>query len=98
MPHHSGSASGLAPSTPTASGAGDVTGLSGISDNNFDGAEWNTSGNEMWYLPPGPAFFQNMDNSTVSMTAEGLNVGGMDLLEYMAMDEFPLGEHHNNGY
>lgn len=49
--------------------------------------EWNTPGNEMWYLPPGPAFFQNMENSAVAMTAEGVNVGGMDLLEYMVMDQ-----------
>ena len=48
--------------------------------------EWNNAGNEMWYLPPGPAFFQNMENSSVAMTAEGVNVGGLDLLEYMAMD------------
>lgn len=48
--------------------------------------EWNNPGNEMWYLPTGPAFFQNMENSAVAMTAEGVNVGGLDLLEYMAMD------------
>ena len=48
--------------------------------------EWNNPGNEMWYLPTGPAFFQNMENSSVAMTAEGVNVGGLDLLEYMAMD------------
>lgn len=49
--------------------------------------DWTSPGNEMWYLPTGPAFFQNMggDNS-VAMTAEGVNVGGLDLLEYMAMD------------
>lgn len=53
--------------------------------------EWNNPGNEMWYLPAGPAFFQNMGDGTVSMTAEGVNVGGLDLLEYMAMDpvQFP---------
>lgn len=46
----------------------------------------------MWYLPPGPAFFQNMGESGggVSMTAEGVNVGGMDLLDYMAMDQGPF--------
>lgn len=48
--------------------------------------EWNNPGNEMWYLPTGPAFFQNMEHSAVSMTAEGVNVGGLDLLDYMAMD------------
>jgi hypothetical protein len=48
----------------------------------------------MWYLPTGPAFFQNIDNNAVSMTAEGVNVGGIDLLEYMAMD--PM-DHHNFG-
>jgi hypothetical protein len=48
----------------------------------------------MWYLPTGAAFFQNIDNNAVSMTAEGVNVGGLDLLEYMAMD--PM-DHHNFG-
>ncbi|KAJ6785906.1 hypothetical protein PWT90_05547 [Aphanocladium album] len=54
--------------------------------------EWNNPGNEMWYLPAGPAFFQNMGDGGVSMTAEGVNVGGLDLLEYMAMDpvQFPM--------
>ncbi|KAM5353943.1 hypothetical protein ACJ41O_000593 [Fusarium nematophilum] len=53
--------------------------------------DWNNQGNEMWYLPPGPAFFQNMENSSVAMGPEGVNVGGLDLLEYMAMDptQFP---------
>lgn len=60
-------------------------------DNNPD---WANPNNEMWYLPTGPAFFQNIDNNAVSMTAEGVNVGGMDLLEYMAMD--PM-DHHNFG-
>lgn len=51
--------------------------------------DWNNPGNEMWYLPTGPAFFQNMGvggDSSVAMTSEGVNVGGLDLLEYMAMD------------
>ncbi|CAG9991315.1 unnamed protein product [Clonostachys byssicola] len=64
-------------SNPSAPGAGmDVT--------LFD--DWNNPGNEMWYLPTGPAFFQNMEGNAVSMTAEGVNVGGLDLLDYMAMD------------
>lgn len=52
----------------------------------LDGSDWNDPSNEMWYLPPGPAFFQNIDNTSVAMTAEGIHVGGLDLLEYMAMD------------
>lgn len=61
--------------------------------------EWNNPGNEMWYLPAGPAFFQNMGDSAVSMTAEGVNVGGLDLLEYMAMDpvQFPNMDASNAG-
>lgn len=53
--------------------------------------DWNNQGNEMWYLPPGPAFFQNVENPSVAMGPEGVNVGGLDLLEYMAMDptQFP---------
>jgi hypothetical protein len=78
FPYPSGSASVLNPSTPAAM---DNT---MIEPNIYD--DWNNPGNEMWYLPPGPAFFQNMENNNVAMTAEGVNVGGIDLLEYMAMD------------
>lgn len=70
----------MGPSTPTAV---DTT-VANMDASLFE--EWNNPGNEMWYLPPGPAFFQNMENSSVAMTAEGVNVGGLDLLEYMAMD------------
>ncbi|TAQ90624.1 hypothetical protein B7494_g1035 [Chlorociboria aeruginascens] len=52
------------------------------------GSEWN-GGNEMWYLPPGAAFFQNVNDQTITQTAEGVNVGGMDLLDYMTLDNFP---------
>jgi hypothetical protein len=48
--------------------------------------DW-TSGNDLWYLPPGAAFFQNQDQSTIQ-TAEGVTVGGMDLLDFM-MEPFP---------
>jgi hypothetical protein len=48
--------------------------------------DWNNPGNEMWYLPTGPTFFQHMEHGSVAMTSEGVNVGGIDLLEYMAMD------------
>ena len=79
--------SSVGPSTPAASGAQQDNN----SSNNvgMDGTlldDWNNPGNEMWYLPTGPAFFQNMENSSVAMTSEGVNVGGLDLLEYMAMD------------
>lgn len=84
---YAGSVAG--PSTPAATStamAGDGGGL--ISDDMF--GDWaGQQGNEMWYLPAGPAFFQNVGDSAVAMTAEGVNVGGMDLLEYMAMDQFP---------
>lgn len=70
----------LGPSTPTAID----NHTSNLDVSVFD--DWSNQGNEMWYLPPGPAFFQNMENSSVAMTAEGVNVGGLDLLEYMAMD------------
>ncbi|KAH8880446.1 hypothetical protein GQ53DRAFT_538315 [Thozetella sp. PMI_491] len=58
---------------------------------NYDNSDWNNPGNEMWYLPPGPALFQNIENSAVAMTAEGVNVGGLDLLEYMVMDPTEFG-------
>lgn len=52
------------------------------------GNDWQ-SGNEMWYLPPGAAFFQNVNDQTITQTADGVNVGGMDLLDYMTLDPFP---------
>ncbi|KFA61966.1 hypothetical protein S40285_07798 [Stachybotrys chlorohalonatus IBT 40285] len=49
--------------------------------------DWNQQPNDdVWYLAPGPAFYQNMDNSSIAMTAEGINIGGLDLLDYLAMD------------
>ncbi|KAM0455699.1 hypothetical protein ACHAPV_002786 [Trichoderma viride] len=92
FPYHG--ASSIGPSTPAA----DNNNTSANMDVNlFD--EWNNAGSEMWYLPPGPAFFQNMENSSVAMTAEGVNVGGLDLLEYMAMDpvHFPGLDGGNSG-
>jgi len=79
FPYASGAASVLGPSTPAAIDGGAST----MGDEVFD---W--GGNEMWYLPAGPNFFQNVDSGTgVAMTAEG---GGMDLLDYMAMEpHFP---------
>ncbi|KAK4169396.1 hypothetical protein QBC43DRAFT_329834 [Cladorrhinum sp. PSN259] len=98
FPYPSGSASMFGPSTPAA-----TTGLDNsnghnashslLDNNTFVGAadnsaDWNDgNGNGMWYLPAGAAFFQNIDNNSVSMTAEGVNVGGLDLLEYMAMGD-----------
>jgi hypothetical protein len=46
-----------------------------------------SNGEDMWYLPAGAAFFQNNDQA-ITQTAEGVNVGGMDLLDYMALDNF----------
>jgi hypothetical protein len=50
------------------------------------GTNWN-NGEDLWYLPAGPAFFQNNDQA-ITQTAEGVNIGGMDLLDYMALDNF----------
>ncbi|CAN8097216.1 unnamed protein product [Discula destructiva] len=59
-----------------------------------DGPDWATGpANDLWFLPAGPAFFQSVGgpgDSGVGMSAEGINVGGMDLLDYMAMDQYPL--------
>ncbi|KAF3770454.1 hypothetical protein M406DRAFT_245505, partial [Cryphonectria parasitica EP155] len=58
-----------------------------------DGTDWAGPAGDMWFLPAGPAFFQNVGgpgDSGVGMSAEGINVGGMDLLDYMAMDQYPL--------
>lgn len=60
-----------------------------------DGTDW-TGSNDIWFLPAGPAFFQNMGapgENTVAMSAEGVNVGGIDLLDFMAMDQYPLDGH-----
>ncbi len=66
-------------------------------DGIFD-SDWTNPSNEMWYLPPGAAFFSNMGDASVSMTAEGVNVGGIDLLDFMAMDDQPYGVLDGNGY
>lgn len=86
FPYPSGTASVLNPSTPAPPVDHAVDGIAG-SGGVFDTNDWANPNNEMWYLPPGPAFFQNMENGGIAMTAEGLNVGGVDLLEYMAMDQ-----------
>jgi len=94
FPYPPGSASVFGPSTPAGTvGIADNAGAMAANNNSsaqdpgiLDGSDWNDPSNEMWYLPPGPAFFQNMDNTSVAMTAEGIHVGGLDLLEYMAMD------------
>lgn len=84
FPYPSGSASGLIPSTPAPPVDQHAP---GAVDNMFEAGDWANPNNDMWYLPAGPAFFQNMEsNGGIAMTAEGLNVGGVDLLEYMAMD------------
>ncbi|ROT42115.1 hypothetical protein SODALDRAFT_303160 [Sodiomyces alkalinus F11] len=86
FPYPSGAASGFNPSTPAAP----LDNPSSV-ENIMDVTDWGNPNTEMWYLPPGPAFFQNMENGGIAMTAEGLNVGGVDLLEYMAMDpQFPV--------
>ncbi|KFY10034.1 hypothetical protein V492_05240 [Pseudogymnoascus sp. VKM F-4246] len=52
----------------------------------FGGSDWGNAG-EMWYLPPGAAFFHNANADTsITQTSEGVNLGGVDLLDYMAMD------------
>jgi len=95
--YHSGMESVLVPSTPTPLPA--AIGRHGHGHGHGHGAQGNepmiedwSSGEGadndlMWYLPTGPAFFQNVENN-VSMTAEGINVNGMDLLDYMAMDSY----------
>ncbi|KAI9743852.1 MAG: hypothetical protein M1818_002586 [Claussenomyces sp. TS43310] len=56
-------------------------------DQTFNNADWIGGASDMWYLPPGAAFFQNSDQP-ITQTSEGVNVGGIDLLDYMAMDPF----------
>jgi hypothetical protein len=51
----------------------------------------------MWYLPPGTEFFRNINDQTITQTAEGVNVGGMDLLDFMTMDNFAPLDGAQNG-
>lgn len=58
-----------------------------------DGTDW-AGNSDMWFLPAGAAFFQSVGaagENNVAMSAEGVNVGGIDLLDYMAMDDYPMG-------
>jgi hypothetical protein len=60
------------------------------SNNFFDidptfAGEWNP---DNWYLPAGQAFFQNSDQM-ITQTAEGVNVAGLDLLDYMMASDPP---------
>lgn len=61
------------------------------------GTDWATD--EMWYLPPGAGLFQNVgENTNVTMTDQGVNVGGVDLLEFMAMDPPNFNNLDSSGY
>lgn len=84
-PGATGLGMGLAPDNPNL-----VSDLFGSSD----GHDWGSGpANDLWFLPAGPAFFQSVGgpgDSGVGMSAEGINVGGMDLLDYMAMDQYPI--------
>lgn len=104
MPSSFSGGPGPGPATPA--GPGSSTGVASdnhganhpnvISDmfGGSDGQDWAAGpANDMWFLPAGAAFFQNVGgpgDSGVGMSAEGINVGGMDLLDYMAMDQYPL--------
>ncbi|KKF94078.1 hypothetical protein CFO_g3567 [Ceratocystis platani] len=77
---------GAVPSS-AASAAGSTTTSNALNAGSLGFEDW--TGGEMWYLPPGPAFLQNVDSNNVQMTSEGVNVGGTDLLDYLAMDSFP---------
>ncbi|KAF2965045.1 hypothetical protein GQX73_g8528 [Xylaria multiplex] len=77
---------------------GGVLDSTGLSDNIFEpGIDWTTD--EMWYLPPGAGLFQTVgENSNVTMTDQGVNVGGVDLLEFMAMDPPNFNNIDTTGY
>lgn len=89
-PVASGLSAGIAPDTNSANNTSIVSDMFGGND----GHDWAAGpANDMWFLPAGPAFFQNVGgpgDSGVGMSAEGINVGGMDLLDYMAMDQYPM--------
>lgn len=66
-----------------------------MTDQLFGGnnTDWSSGQNEMWYLPPGPGFYQNAGDQAITQTADGVNVGGMDLLDYMTLDPFQDSTH-----
>jgi hypothetical protein len=78
--------------------SGGVLDAPGLGDPMFEpGTDWTTD--EMWYLPPGAGLFQNVgENSNVTMTDQGVNVGGVDLLEFMAMDPPNFSNIDTSGY
>jgi hypothetical protein len=88
------------PSTPAATTGVDNSNSNGLAaDGMYDPSDWSAPGNEMWYLPPGPAFYHNVADASVSMTAEGVNVGGLDLLDFMTMgDDQGYGVIDGNGF
>jgi hypothetical protein len=104
FPYPTGSNSMFGPSTPaaTAGGMQDANATASAANGNMsdmlESADWNSSGNEVWYLPPGPQFYADMGNSAVAMTAEGVNVGGLDLLDFMAMDSYPNVDGNGNAF
>lgn len=83
--HGTSTAFGTHTPGPTASGMD-----TNLGDGLFEpGTDWTNPEDPTWYLPPGPGLFQSMgENSSVTMTDQGVNVGGLDLLDYMAMDPF----------
>ncbi|KAI2615269.1 hypothetical protein GGR54DRAFT_642541 [Hypoxylon sp. NC1633] len=99
FPYPARSASVFGPTTPALSG-NVMDASNNIGDNIFEaGADW-TADDQMWYLPPGPGLFQSVgENSNVTMTDQGVNVGGVDLLEFMAMDPPSFNPHMDgSGY
>ncbi|KAI1098866.1 hypothetical protein F4804DRAFT_337777 [Jackrogersella minutella] len=84
FPYPTGSASVFGSNAPALSG--NIVETSNLSDSMFEpGGDW--TDDQMWYLPPGPGLFQTVgENTNVTMTDQGVNVGGVDLLEFMAMD------------
>ncbi|KAI1344328.1 hypothetical protein F5Y15DRAFT_109596 [Xylariaceae sp. FL0016] len=96
FPYLAGSNSVFGATTPGPSGGiMDPPGLNDIFEPN---SEW-TADDQLWYLPPGPGLFQTMgENSNVTMTDQGVNVGGVDLLEFMAMDPPSFSNMDTTGY
>ncbi|KAM0811279.1 putative Zn(2)-C6 fungal-type domain-containing protein [Seiridium cardinale] len=81
FPYPTGSSSIFRPSTPATAGV-DLSGA----DNLFEQNDWTNPDDQMWYLPTGPGLFQTGENANVTMTDQGVNIGGMDLLDFMTMD------------
>jgi hypothetical protein len=61
---------------------------------------WNSSlsNEKLWDISPGPSFAHNLKDQDVSLRAEVVSLGGMDLLDYTALDTDVSGQPANTTF